>query len=76
MRMRRIRLCGDHVNIDGVQGFLVSWEDELALSLYGTESTCMDWIVPDGSWIASINFSYGDLGINYISFTTEQNISF
>ena len=76
MRMRRVRLCGDHINIDGVQGFLVSWEDELALNFYGTETTCMDWTVPDGSYIAMINFSYGDLGLNYISFSTELNISF
>ena len=36
----------------------------------------MDWHVPEGSYIASITFSYGDFGINYLSFSTEANISF
>ena len=69
-------MCGDHLNIDGVQAFLVSWEDEIALNFYGTETTCMDWHVPEGSYVASITFSYGDFGLNYLSFSTEANISF
>ena len=77
MSIRRLKLCGDERNFDGIQAILEDGNElTLPLSFYGAATQCLDFHIPEGSFITKVLFTYNHVGINYISFTTEQNISF
>ena len=56
--------------------FIESDELSLPLSFYGAETQCIDFTIPEGSYIKKVLFTFNHVGLNYISFSTEKNISF
>ena len=72
--MTRVKLCGfDGTNANGIQGFVSDDAKTVPLTPIGNNVfNCVDWDIPNESWIDKILISYNTDRLNYINIRTQN----